>query len=385
MFKNGITKTILKGTLFRAMAWINRLIPKNQEIVLLYIANKGIRHSLIPLRKYLLDNAYDSKYKIYCGIEHMKYADNESRVKFVAGIRAIMVFLKAGHVFYTAGQIPIKPSKSQMVFHLRHGNANFKSSGSKAQLGIGDEFFFTYMIAPSDYYVPIMAEEYGCSINNIKVAGDPLCDLLLNAPRDTYDFCKYSKLLVWVPTFRKSEYLGHDDSMMDSIIPLFTEEDFPEINCLLEKYNIHLIVKLHVAQTLKRGVECQLSHLCVYNHQEFCDNNFDLYTLMAQSDGLIGDYSSASMQYLLLDRPMAFVVPDLDDYGRTRGFVFNQPEDYMAGHIVKTKDEFYHFIDDFAKGKDVYREKRHWVCDQIYKYKDAHSCERIVKLNGMTL
>ena len=106
---------------------------------------------------------------------------------------------------------------------------------------------------------------------------------------------------------------------------------------------------------------------------------------MAQSDGLIGDYSSASMQYLLLDRPMAFVVPDIEEYGKTRGFVFEHPEDYMGGHIVKTKDEFYQFIDDFANDKDIYREKRHWVCNQIYKYHDANSCKRIVELSGMTI
>ena len=51
----------------------------------------------------------------------------------------------------------------------------------------------------------------------------------------------------------------------------------------------------------------------------------------------------------------------------------------------KTKDEFVKFIKDFANDNDVYREKRHWVCDQMYKYKDANSCERIVKLSEMSL
>ena len=110
-----------------------------------------------------------------------------------------------------------------------------------------------------------------------------------------------------------------------------------------------------------------------------------MYTLIANSDGLIGDYSTVSMQYLLMDRPQAYVVPDIDDYKRNRGFVFDNPEDYMGGHIAKTKAEFIQFIDDFAGGKDVYRDKRHWVSDQLYKYKDANSCERIVKLSGMSI
>ena len=57
-----------------------------------------------------------------------------------------------------------------------------------------------------------------------------------------------------------------------------------------------------------------------------------MYTLMAHADGLIGDYSSASLQYLLLDRPEAYVVPDLEDYKNTRGFVYDDPEAYKGSY-----------------------------------------------------
>lgn len=65
---------------------------------------------------------------------------------------------------------------------------------------------------------------------------------------------------------------------------------------------------------------------------------------MAQCDGLIGDYSSASMQYLLMDRPQAFVVPDIKEYGERRGFVFKNIEEYMGGHIIKSKMIFGVFL-----------------------------------------
>lgn len=37
--------------------------------------------------------------------------------------------LRTAHVFYSVGQLPIKPSSKQIVIHLRHGNANFKTIG----------------------------------------------------------------------------------------------------------------------------------------------------------------------------------------------------------------------------------------------------------------
>lgn len=55
----------------------------------------------------------------------------------------------------------------------------------------------------------------------------------------------------------------------------------------------------------------------------------------------------------------------------------------MGGHLIKTLDDFEQFLKDFAAGKDIYKNKREWVCNQVFKYRDAKSCERIVNLSGM--
>ena len=63
--------------------------------------------------------------------------------------------------------------------------------------------------------------------------------------------------------------------------------------------------------------------------------------------------------------------------------MFKNPEEYMAGHIVKTKDEFMQFIDDMENERDPYLEKRKDVRRIMYEYPDNHNCERIIKLSGM--
>lgn len=385
MVRNTTLKRFLKCTIFPLISFVNRLIPKDDSIVLLYCASMGIRHSLVPLRKYLLDNNFDKKYKIYCGIENMSYAENIPKVRFVAKLGSYLIFFRAGHVFYTAGQLPIKPSLSQTVIHMSHGNADFKTVGHSTNINNGDEFFFTYMIASSDFYVPIWAKAYACSEKNVVVAGDPLCDQLLTSYKDEYDFSKFSKVLVWLPTFRQSDILGYNDSHLDSLVPLFADNDYEELNKMLEKYKIRLIVKLHPVQLCHKGIRSHYDYLSLYTHKEFIENGYDLYKLITQSDALIGDYSSVSMQYLLMDRPMAFVVPDIKEYNEKRGFVFENIEEYMGGHIIKTKDDFWRFLDDFAAGKDIYKEKRHKITNIIYKFKDANSCKRIVELSNMTI
>lgn len=383
MIKNVALKKLLKASVFKVATLINFIVPKKHNIVLLYSANKGIQHSLIPLKKFLLNNSYQKKYRIICGIENMNYADDDLRVQYVPRLKAYQYFFIAKHVFYTTGQVPIKPSKSQCVIHLRHGNANFKTSGKKTKINNGNEFYFTYMAASAPMFKEIMCEEYGCSKDNIVVVGDPLVDLLFEKPSHKYEFSNYKKVIIWLPTFRQSDYLGYDDSILEDVVPLFKEEDYPKINSLLEKFNIKLIVKLHPAQNNLGQGERHFEYFDIYTNDEFLQTGYELYPLMARSDALIGDYSSASMQYLVLDRPQAYVVPDIEEYSKKRGFIFENPEIFMAGHIIKTKDEFEGFISDVSSGIDLYAAKRKNVCKQVYTYLDNHNCERIVRLSGM--
>ena len=385
MLSNVKLKKALKNTIFPFFTLLNKLVPKRDDIILLYSGNKGINNCLLPLRKYLLDKGYDKRYKIYCGIENLKYADDESRVKYITQFQSIWLFLRTAHVFYTTGQIPIKPSKQQCVIQLWHGNSNFKTIGKWSNINNGDEFFFTYMFAPSDLYVPIQASEYGCPESCIVPYGDMFVDELLESPAKRTCYMEFDKLLFWAPTFRKSDYLGYDDSEMENLVPIFSEDDYPSLNEALKKYNIKLIVKPHPMQDNVGEGQRHYSHLDVFTHEEFVSAGLRLYPLLAQSDGLIGDYSSVSLQYMLMDRPIAFVVPDIEEYAQRRGFVFKNPENYMGGHIIRNKEEFYAFLGDFAKGEDPYKEKRHQVCDVVYKYKDAGTRKRAVELSGLHL
>lgn len=166
---------------------------------------------------------------------------------------------------------------------------------------------------------------------------------------------------------------------------MFEESDYPELNAYLEKYNIKLVIKTHPAQTNIGGGKRHFSNLDVYTHDEFVNDGLNVYSLFAQSDGMVGDYSSMSLHALLIDIPLAFVVPDLEEYGRKRGFIFKDPTEYMCGDIIKTPSEFFKFIDDFAKDIDQYKEKRHRIKDVVFKYQDGKTLERAIQLAGLNI
>lgn len=385
MIKNVALKKFLKGTVFKGVSLVNKIIPKNDNIILLYMGNKGIGFNLRPLYNYLIENNYNKKYKIICSVEDKRYFEKSvDNVIFVNHIDAIKWYLMAGHVFYTAGQLPIKPCQRQIVIHMNHGITDYKTVGALTKIDNGDEFFFTYMIASAEIYKPIFAAEYLCPENNIVICGEPMVDKI-STPKRKYDFKNYSKVLLWMPTFRQSDYLGYDDSTFNQILPLFDEEQYRMLNDYLSKYNCLIIAKIHPSQSLGNYKRGSYSHLQIYSNEDFVESGMDIYDLMAQVDGLIGDYSSASLQFLLTNKPLAYVIPDYDEYKNKRGFVFKNALDYMPGNHIYNVDEFFEFIDDIMRGYDKYQQERMRVKHIIHKYDDGKNCERILGISNIKI
>lgn len=82
-------------------------------------------------------------------------------------------------------------------------------------------------------------------------------------------------------------------------------------------------------------------------------------------------------------KPMAYVVPDMEEYSKRRGFAFDPPTDYMPGDLIKDKDQFYQWLDDFNKGIDKYESIRNKVKNKVHLYSDGKSCERLVEYCGI--
>ncbi|MEO8746778.1 MAG: CDP-glycerol glycerophosphotransferase family protein [Rhodanobacter sp.] len=94
----------------------------------------------------------------------------------------------------------------------------------------------------------------------------------------------------------------------------------PEVTAMLDSYceahGVELVFKFHPLERSASEVTGRHLHLC--------DPYSDLYPLLPLSRALITDYSSIYMDYLLLDKPVLFLVPDLDRYTREdRQFQFD--------------------------------------------------------------
>ena len=80
------------------------------------------------------------------------------------------------------------------------------------------------------------------------------------------------------------------------------------------------------------------------------DRADDLSAYLPLCSALITDYSSVAFDFMLLDRPILYYVPDLDQYRSQRGLYFS-PDEMMPGPHLKTADELYEAVAALRPGQ----------------------------------
>ena len=86
---------------------------------------------------------------------------------------------------------------------------------------------------------------------------------------------------------------------------------------------------------------------------------------------------------MMLDKPIGFVVSDMERYDEERGFIFENPQELMPGNIIRNGSEFMDFAEEIMNGADKFRDKRHMLNDKFNTYQDNRNCERVLQTVGI--
>lgn len=171
-----------------------------------------------------------------------------------------------------------------------------------------------------------------------------------------------TKRLVWLPTFRRHNSGKLNDGLKQENeldLPLInSQESLMKMNEALKKHGFVIYIKAHPAQNLDYFVDSNLSNIYIISDNSLKEFGIHLYQLLAASDGLITDYSSVFIDYLLTDKHIIFTVDDIDSYSKSPGFMLDNYLEYMTGSKVKNIDEFNKVISDFSNEQMKYSKKR---------------------------
>lgn len=256
-------------------------------------------------------------------------------------------------------------------YHL--GNKYYENIREKIDLS------FDYHISTSSLSSRIVSIDSGICYSKFLNLGFPRNDNLLNFENKEVvldKLCnilkrKFQKIILYTPTFRDYEkgilkkrgLFGYDDDLF-----------LYKLSRILDENNSVLLMKLHPFQNVNVFSSMALSNIFVWKPTD----NLGLYDIMAVSDVLITDYTSAYFDFLLLDKPVVFNFYDFEEYHETRGFSFNPIKNFCAGTIVYSSEELLDCINSILiKGTDDCCEKRHYVNSFFNEFMDNRSSERI--------
>lgn len=367
-----------------------------------YVKGMDFADNARALFEYMLKQNLNDKFELVWLVKDPKefavYEKNRN-VKFIAYDWSVSdddkerteyyrVLCLAKYLFFTDAYGFARNCRSDQIrVQLWHG------CGFKTRVNfVPCEHRYEYTTVISDLYAKIHEEIYGLRDDQVFVTGYPKEDWLFHpvAKEKLWEMGvpKAEKYIFWLPTFRTTEerlgQLNEYRMNSDSGLPILNKvEKLQAVNNVLVANDMALVIKLHPFQK-KDEVKCEgFSNIYLLENDSLLEQDIQINQVLGHADALLSDYSSASVDYLLLDRPIGFTLDDVDRYADSRGFVFDNIKDWLPGTEIYDVDEFKRFIGDIGAGIDAEKERRHRIRLLMHNFSDDRSSERVVKKLGI--
>lgn len=372
-------------------------IPLKRYIIL--ESNPDLSDNTYALYKELLKNKVNDKYKIFWFVDDKdKFKNiNIKNVYFVNcfGQSTLSEKLKIKYINFTAkyiidcNKLVYKKNKNQKRLFLGHGMPYKSVPEYFASIGNVDG-----MLSLSSFFAKNLSRLSFVDKNKILSLGLPRNDDLFSKSKDVKSLFKnksYKKIIIWLPTYRqrvnKDSNLSMDNSFELGLPVIYNVENLKEINNLLKKLDILLVLKPHPAQDLSIIKAEDLSNFVILTNKDLENADINLYEFLGQTDGLITDYSSVYYDYLLTDKPIAITTDDLEEYKKVFEFVYDDIFQVIKGEYINNIEDFKTFLNNISTGNDIAKTERLNAKKSLHKFQDGSSSKRVYNflVNNMGL
>jgi CDP-glycerol glycerophosphotransferase len=269
------------------------------------------------------------------------------RLPPLRSVQTLREYVRSEIVFATHGLYAMPPpSANRPVIDLWHGDATKDGGPLYPTRGLRSEPS-SLMISASRRLAPLklrmagMRPDEGVWVANPRVAQ-------MEHPATDADLAGLGvdpsrPFVVWMPTWRRgtasieravnTRDASADHELADRFGAL-VRQSFADAG-------ITLVVKPHPSDRESRRTPGAV----VVSQARLDAQAVPLYRLLGASSGLITDYSSAWIDYLAIDKPIGFYMPDRDAYDRGTSAPLTDAYDVLPGLELATPDD----VEEFAK------------------------------------
>lgn len=297
---------------------------------------------------------------------------NEYRINF----RASYQIATAGYFIFSHPYWLTRWRKDQRVIYTTHSVAQLKSGGKG-----GGPRLYSYVLSCGDYSTYVRKTTLNdYNDKHILCIGMPRIDLMfkhkncvgLLTPQHAE-----KKLILCMETFRQTKSWddgGDKDKFCLNIIKNITE--MQRLDNYLGENGYYMVVKIHHLQDMSSINKLSLENIIYLTDTDLAKYDIQVDELLENANILLTDYSSVFYDYLLMDRPIGFMIGDIKEY--KRGFLMDDPLSEMPGEKIKSYNDLIRFLDCCSNGKDDWTKERSEIRKKVFKYPDDKNCERLL-------
>lgn len=386
---------------YRDTSLKNMIVFRSGPHVSSYVKGMDFSDNARALFEHMLQKGYNEKYELvwlvknpdefisYGNIQNVKFLSYEWSASENKGRRDeyYHVLCLAKYLFFTdAYGFARNCRQDQIRVQLWHG-CGFKTRVNFVRC----EKRYEYTTVISDVYSKIHQEIYGLREDQVLVTGYAKQDWLFHPDvewQKKLNIPTASKYIFWLPTFRSAkeqlQNLNEYELSGQTGLPVVhTYEILERLDALLGSFDTVLVIKLHPFQDREKIGKIDMKNIILLDNGQIAEKDIQINRLLGHAAALISDYSSAAVDYMLLDRPIAFTLDDVEEYEKSRGFVFENIKDWLPGAKIFEFDDMHHFIEEVCLGIDTTREKRRKLTAVMHRYCDDGSCRRIIETLGI--
>ena len=228
------------------------------------------------------------------------------------------LFVRATWVAYTHGLFDSpRPVGRRVHVNLWHGTGPKWNANANQSVRIGADVLAAAGPVWGAEVVRALRQPRG----TVVVPGNPRQDVVVGA-RDRTRLAALGldpdrPLVLWLPTFRRSATAGRTG--LSEGVPLTQDPLARRLARVAAEHGVQLVLKAH------RHDDDDLGALGVrvLTEEEIAAAGTTLHELMGLADGVVSDYSSAWVDFLVTGRSVALLCPDLERYEAERGL--NRP------------------------------------------------------------
>ena len=369
-----------------------------------YVKGMDFTDNARTVFEYMLANNYNEKYELIWLVKNpdeFKRCQDYKNVKFYSfdwsetenkqdRDRYYDALCHAKYLFCTdAYGFARNCRKDQIRIQLWHG-CGFKTRTNF----IPCERRYEYNIVISQKYKEIHRDIYGLRDDQVIITGYPKEDLLFHPVSkeklQQLGIPDSDRYIFWLPTFRtaREQLKILNEHVVETEVGLpviYRQKDLDNLNTILAENHMVMVIKLHPFQK-KNSVCCgHLSNIVLIENDQLVEADIQINELLGWADALISDYSSAAIDYLILNRPIAFTLDDVEEYSSSRGFVFDNIRNWLPGKEIFSVDEFIEYVKEMGASIDSSKEKREHIRSILHQFDDDQSSRRGLDAFGITL